>query len=67
MCVCSESDDPWYVTERREEESSKSKHRKEIIDPVNDMNRYLAVKKKCVEPSKVPVTKIGTASVKVKS
>lgn len=44
-----ESDDPWYITHKKTEESKKSHHRKEMMDPLNDMKKYLGEKKKSSE------------------
>ena len=41
-----ESDDPWYVTQQKTEESKKSHQRKELMDPLNDMKKYLGEKRK---------------------
>lgn len=50
-----ESDDPWYIAEKKEKGSSKSDRRKDSMDPINDMKHFLATKKKCVEePSSQP-------------
>lgn len=48
--ILAESDDPWYVAEKKAKDSAKSDRRKDAMDPMNDMKRYLGAKKKCVEP-----------------
>ena len=42
----SESDDPWYSKSKKAEESAKSKRRKELMDPLNDMKRFVSQTKK---------------------
>ena len=47
-----ESDEPWYVMSKRkgaEEESAKSKHKKELMDPLKDIKYFVGAKKKCLE------------------
>ena len=44
-----ESDDPWYSKSKKAEESAKSKRRKELMDPLNDMKRYVSQTKKLSE------------------
>lgn len=44
-----ESDDPWYSKSKKGEESAKSKRRKELMDPLNDMKRFVSQTKKLSE------------------
>lgn len=44
--MCIESDDPWYSKSKVAEESAKSKRRKELMDPLNDMKRFVTQTKK---------------------
>ena len=46
-----ESDDPWYVTKKKTEESAKSNRKKQLMDPMNDMKHYLGTKRKCTDES----------------
>ncbi len=50
----SESDDPWYITDKKEEASSKSASRKELMDPINEMKHYLGAKRKCSKGAPTP-------------
>ena len=47
--LCTESDDPWYSKSKKAEESAKSKRRKELMDPLNDMKRFVSQTKKLSE------------------
>lgn len=41
-----ESDDPWYSKSKVSEEGAKSKRLKELMDPLNDMKRFVSQTKK---------------------
>ena len=65
VCIhdCIESDDPWYSKSKKADESAKSKKRKELMDPLNDMKRFVSQTKKLSEahPSGVSrVPSLGT-------
>lgn len=41
-----ENEDPWYTKTDVAEESAKSRRKKEVTDPLKDMQHFVAVKKK---------------------
>ena len=41
-----ENEEPWYLKTDPAEESAKSKRKKEVTDPLKDMQHYVAIKKK---------------------
>ena len=49
-----ESDDPWYISDRKKEVNLKSATRKELMDPMNEMKHYLGVKRKCAKEDPIP-------------
>ena len=66
--LCTESDDPWYSKSKKAEESAKSKRRKELMDPFNDMKRFVSQTKKLSEAhssgaSRVPLIATTPTSV----
>ena len=67
--MCTESDDPWYSKSKKAEESAKSKRRKELMDPLNDMKHFVSQTKKLSEAhstgaSRVPLiaTTLGSST-----
>ena len=46
LLLPTESDDPWYSKSKKADESAKSKRRKERMDPLNDMKRFVSQTKK---------------------
>ena len=46
LLLSTESDDPWYSKSKKADESAKSKRRKERMDPLTDMKRFVAQTKK---------------------
>lgn len=49
-----ESDDPWYISGKKDEASSRSAKKKELMDPINEMERCLGAKRKCAKLSALP-------------